>query len=62
MVMFDGLQTARAWDMLHDQNVVGGLDTEGYLDLCMAAGYPKDVAQKAANEWANKRLSKDLPI
>ena len=62
MLLMDGLAVAQAWQMLHDPNVCGKLDMEAYLDLCIAAGYSKRAAEKAACEWGFKRLSKGMEV
>jgi len=62
MLLEDLLGTARAWEMLHDPEVTGGLDTEAYLGLCLAAGYSQTASQKAAKEWGLKRLRRNLPM
>ena len=61
-VLFDSLNVVQAWEMLHDSNVVGNLNTEEYYDLCLAAGYSEEASQRAARDWGLKRLRKDLPV
>ena len=48
--------------MLTDPAIVGGMDTEAYLSLLKAAGYSEETAQKAASDWAFRRLEKGLPM
>jgi hypothetical protein len=55
------MEDVRAWELLHDPDVAGRLDAEGYYELCKAAGFPEDEAQRAASERAWQRLRKDLP-
>jgi hypothetical protein len=60
-VLFDCLENATAWEMLHDPQVAGVLDAEGMLLLCRAAGMGEDEAQKAASARAWERVRRDLP-
>ncbi len=60
-IAFDLLSTAQAWRMLHDPATVGNLNAEAYLDLCLDAGYGREASEKAAGEWALRRLRQDLP-
>lgn len=62
MVLSDLANVKRAWQALNDPKIVGGLNTEQYLELCLAAGYSQEVSEKAACDWANKRLESGLPI
>jgi hypothetical protein len=62
MLMFDGLQIAMAWQMLHDPNVTQHLNADAYYDLCIKAGYTEEMSQKAARDWGNKRLAADVPV
>jgi hypothetical protein len=62
MVMMDSVSVVRAFRMLHDPDYVGGMNTENYLELCKAAGYSEESSQKAASEWAVKRLRKGLDV
>ncbi len=50
-----------AWKQLHDPKYVGTLDTEAFLKLMQTAGYPEEVCQKEAEEWAVQRQRNDLP-
>jgi hypothetical protein len=59
-LLFAGLQTAKAWEMLHDPKVTGHLKTDDYMQLCRDAGYGEDAVQKAGTAWANKRLDAKL--
>lgn len=61
-LLFAGLKTAQAWEMLHDGEVVKHLKTEAYMQLCRDAGYSEDAVQKAGNSWANKRLDGGLEL
>ena len=62
MVLFDLLSVAKAWEMLHDAETVGKLDTEKYLDLCLAAGYSREASERAARDWGAERLRKVLDL
>jgi hypothetical protein len=55
-LVFRGLKLARAWDMLHDPQVVKQLNTVNYMNLCRDAGYTEAEVQKAGNVWANSRM------
>jgi hypothetical protein len=57
-----GLNTARAFKMLHDPEYVGNLNTEAYLDLCLAAGYSQEASEKAAADWGFKRIKSGLNL
>ena len=61
-VLSAGLTVAKAWEMLHDSATVGKLDTEAYLELCLRAGYSQEASQRAAKEWANRRLDAEMKI
>jgi hypothetical protein len=54
------LEQAKCWSAVHDPNIGGMMDAEEFLELCKAAGYSEEAAQKAATERANKRMDKDL--
>ena len=58
--MFAGLKIAKAWEMLHDPEIVKHMNTEGYMSLHRDAGYSEDEVQRAGNAWANMRLDKGL--
>lgn len=60
MLMYSGIKLARAWDMLHDPEVVKHLNSGAYMALHRDAGYSEEDAQKAGNMWANKRLDAGL--
>ena len=60
-MLFGALQTAKAWEMLHDPNVGGKLNADQFLELCKEAGYSEEQAQKAATRRANQRLDQGLP-
>lgn len=62
LVLTDLMKVGRAWDMLHDPEIVGALNMEEYLDLCLEAGYSQEASQAAAKEWGLKRMRKDLPV
>ena len=55
-------RTAKAWDMLHDPKITERMNTESYMELVRAAGYDEDAVQKAAKDWANKRLDAGLDV
>ncbi len=55
------LDRAHAWEYLHDPKISGRLDAEGLLELCRQAGFSESEAQRAANQRANERLSRELP-
>lgn len=59
--MFECLETARAYSMLHDPQVAPNLRAEQFLELAKRAGYSEDAAQKAATAHANRRLDQELP-
>jgi len=61
-VLFDLLSVAQAWKMLHDPEVVGRMETEKYLDLCLAAGYSQEASERAAREFGLERLRKGLDL
>lgn len=50
-----------AWEQLHDPEVGGKMTAEELLEACLAAGYPEEVAQKAASERALQRMRMELP-
>jgi hypothetical protein len=58
----DGMESLQAWKMLNNPDVVGRLNTEEYLQLCLDAGYSQAESEKAASAWALKRLRKDMPM
>ncbi len=62
MVLDRTLAYVEAYEMLHDPEVVGKLNTEAYLDLCLAAGYGKEASERAARDWGVNRLRKNLPV
>ena len=59
-LLFAGLNVAKAWEMLHDPKVIGGLNTKAYMQLCRDAGYSEESVQKAGTDWYNKRLDAKL--
>ena len=61
-LLFGCLEQVQAWEMLHNPQVVGTLNTEEFFELCKTAGYSKQAAQKAASAWAWKRMQKELPL
>ena len=48
--------------MLHDPEITRDLNTEAYMGLVKAAGYSENEAQRAGNEWANRRLDRGLDV
>lgn len=58
--MYSGLKLARAWDMVHDPEVVKHLNTASYMALHRDAGYSEADVQSAGNAWANQRLDVGL--
>ena len=58
----DLVHVAKSWEMLHDPKIAGQMNSEEYRKLCLAAGYSVTMADKAAADWALKRLRKDLPV
>jgi hypothetical protein len=54
------LDTAKAWEMLHDPDIVPNLKADPFYELCLRAGYSEDAAQKAATAHANHRLDRNL--
>ena len=58
-VAFEALNTAKAWDMLHDPEVTRDMRTTDFMDLCRRAGYGEDATQKAGKSWANGRLDQN---
>lgn len=59
-VLWDCLHGAKAWETLHDRDALRGVDMEGMLELCLAAGYSREASEKAAREWGLKRMEKDM--
>lgn len=57
----EALETAIAWNHLHDPKVSAELNAEGILDLAKAAGYSEEAAQKMAAIRGFKRLEHNLP-
>jgi len=55
------MEETRAWELLNDPQHAGGLNAEGILELCKAAGYSEEASQQAAKERALARLRNDLP-
>lgn len=55
-VLMDLLKSSNAWRLLHDPEVQGKLGMDGLLELMLAAGYPEEVAQKAASRRGLDRL------
>ncbi len=55
-ILFDLAHNAQAWRTLQDPTAAGGLDAEGVLHLCRAAGYSEEECQKAARKRAEQRL------
>lgn len=51
---------AKAWDMLHDPEVGGQMETDDFLELCVNAGFTQKEAKKAALKRANDRMDRDL--
>lgn len=62
MLLMDGLSVAKAWDVLHDPETASQLDTEQYYETCLAAGFSKAAAEKAACDWGLQRLRSDRPV
>jgi hypothetical protein len=62
-VLFGALQQARAWERLHDPEVLGspGMKTDNVYEIAKAAGYGEEAAQKFAKDWAWQRSKRDLP-
>lgn len=58
--MFRGLKIAKAWDMLHNPEVVKHMNTASYMALHRDAGYAEADVQRAGNAWANARLDAGL--
>jgi hypothetical protein len=54
-----GLDIAKAWELMHDPQVAGNLDTEQYMELCKQAGYTEAETQKAGTRWAAARLERN---
>jgi hypothetical protein len=54
------MHEVRCFEHLHDPEVGGRLDAEGYYELCRAAGLPEGQAQRLASERAWQRLKQDL--
>lgn len=59
-LLYSGVKLARAWDMLHDHEVVKHLNAAAYMQLHRDAGYCEADVQRAGNIWANKRLDAGL--
>ena len=51
-----------AYRMLHDPQIGGQAGAEQVLELCKAAGYCEDAAQKAARQRADQRLDAEQPM
>jgi hypothetical protein len=61
-VFWKALGKAKAWERLNDPNIVGSLDTEGFYELCLQAGFSKEDANKQANIRGNARLDQGLKL
>ena len=59
-LLFAGLRIVNAWRMLNTPSIVGKLKSKEYQELCLDSGMSKEAAEKAANDWANKRLDANL--
>jgi hypothetical protein len=63
-VLFAALGQARAWERLHDPEVIGayGMRSDNILSLAKAAGHTEAESQKIASDWAWQRSKHDLPF
>ena len=52
----------QAWERLNDSDYCGQLNMAQYYDLLIAAGYPKNAAQKAANKRGWQRLEAGVKL
>lgn len=55
------LQFAEARDDLRNPQIGGVVDAEGMLELCRAAGYSEDEAQRAASARGFERIKRGMP-
>jgi hypothetical protein len=62
LLMEDGQKYINSWKLLHNPEVVGNLNMEEYLDLCLDAGYSQEASQRAAKDWGLKRLRKGVEL
>jgi len=61
-VFFDCLESAKAWETLHNPEVSGNLTADGLYELMLAAGWSEQAAQKAGTRRAVERQREGLPI
>ena len=62
--MFAVMQQVKAYERLHDPEVVGayGMRSDNILALAKAAGHTENEAQKIASDWSWERSKRDLPF
>ena len=56
------MDRVKALELLEDTAHVVKLNMEGFFNLLLRAGYPNEVAQKAASEHGEARLSAGLKL
>lgn len=55
-VLTETMRRVRAWELLNEPTYCGRLSMGEFKELLLEAGYPEDVAQRAANERGWQRL------
>lgn len=61
MAYWDALQVCWAHDRLRDPRQGGRANAEEMYELCKAAGYSEEAAQRAARQRAEDRMDRELP-
>lgn len=54
------MHTGMAWERLNGPEAAD-LGAEAYLELCLAAGYSEEVAQRSATRRGFERAKRELP-